>query len=88
MKGMVRGEHRTKDVAAGLGDSGGPVVAQDAIPANFLLVYPLGTISVIAGGGATVDNCGPVLMATECSWMVFYADINQALSRYSAAIVL
>ena len=87
MKGLVRGEHRTHDVAAGLGDSGGPVVAQETIPADFLLVYPLGTISVIAGGGAKVDNCGPTLMDTECSWMVFYADINLALARYSATIV-
>lgn len=83
--GLVRAEHVTKAPAAGVGDSGGPVVAQDAIPADFLLVYPLGTITAVDPGSQA--TCGPTQLPSLCSWRVYYADINTALTRYSATIV-
>jgi hypothetical protein len=81
--GLVRAEQIDHEVGAGTGDSGGPVVARDAVPSGFVNVYPLGTISLIA------DNapCGPTLMPARCGWIVWYADVNDALARYSATIV-
>lgn len=84
--GMVRAERQPKDVAAALGDSGGPVVAMDSTVEGFTLVYPLGTVTAIDREAKV--QCGAVQFAwTICSARVYYADINLALVRYSATMV-
>ena len=85
--GLVRAEHKGKTVAAGKGDSGGPVLAQDSIPADVTNIYPLGTITAIDPNSAWAA-CGPALNPnTICSWKMWYADINLSLPRYAATIV-
>jgi hypothetical protein len=80
----VRAEQLSHTVAAGLGDSGGPVVAEDS-PDNFQLVYPLGTVTAI--DASTPVPCGATALATQCGWRVYYADLSAALARYSASVV-
>jgi hypothetical protein len=53
---------------------------------GFLLVYPLGTITAI--DPAAIVPCDAAQFSwTTCSSRVYYADINLALTRYSAVIV-
>ncbi|HKD96832.1 MAG TPA: hypothetical protein VKB69_04435 [Micromonosporaceae bacterium] len=82
--GEVWAEQEASGVAAGEGDSGGPVVAQDTY-GDFLNAYPLGTVTAIDTGNKVA--CGGTLFPTVCSWRVFYADVNAALLRYGASIV-
>ncbi len=83
--GLIRAERIPAGVAAGLGDSGGPVVAMDTA-GGFTLVYPLGTVTAIDPMAGLA--CGAAQFAwTTCSSRVYYADINLALARYAATIV-
>lgn len=86
ISGLVRAQRPMQGVSAGLGDSGGPVVAMDSGIAGFTFVYPLGTVSAIDQGSQVA--CGPAQFAwTICSSRIYYADLNLALARYSAIIV-
>ena len=81
---VVRAEQDAHTVAVGQGDSGGPVVAQDSIPAGFMFVYPTGTITAEDGG--TTVPCGSSVYPTVCAWRMWYADVPSALTRYGATV--
>jgi hypothetical protein len=86
ISGVVRAQRTMQGVAAGVGDSGGPVVAMDSIVEGFALVYPLGTVTAI--DDSTTVPCGSAQFPwTVCSSRVYYADLTAALARYGATIV-
>jgi hypothetical protein len=86
---VVEAVHDDGTVAAGFGDSGGPVVAQDSWGpfgnGDFVLVYALGTITAI-DLGQEVD-CGQTYADTRCSSTMFYVGIMDALAYYGASVV-
>lgn len=86
---LVEAEHDFGTVAAGRGDSGGPVVAQDSWGplghGDFVLVYPMGTITAI--DALSMVPCGSSFAPTDCSDTVYYVGIMDALNYYDATIV-
>jgi hypothetical protein len=88
---MVMAEHDDHAVAVGTGDSGGPVVAQDAWgpinnPGDFFNVYPMGTISALDPNTVipcvSWDSGNPT-----CAWRLYYAGILDSLDYYNATTV-
>jgi hypothetical protein len=86
---VVEAVHDDGTVAAGLGDSGGPVVAQDSSGplggGDVVNVYAVGTITAI--DLADEVPCGSSYVPTECSSTMYYVDILESLDYYNAAIV-
>jgi hypothetical protein len=86
---LVKAEQESHLVAAGAGDSGGPVVATDSCTAfgcTFLNNYPMGTIT--AGDGNASVACGATAFPTQCSWRIFYADVTLSAAHYGATVVV
>jgi hypothetical protein len=86
---LVRAEQEDHLVAAGAGDSGGPVVATDScgqFGCTFVNNYPMGTIT--AGDGNASAACGPTAFPTQCSWRIFYADVTLSAAHYGAQVVI
>jgi hypothetical protein len=86
---VVEAVHDDSLVAAGTGDSGGPVVAQDSPGVlghgDFVLVYAMGTITAIDLDGEL--PCGSSWQPSTCSDTMYYVDIMDSLAHYNATIV-
>jgi hypothetical protein len=88
---LVQADHDLKQAAVGEGDSGGPVVAMDSWNqqlgiGSFMFVYPQGTITAEDLGPGKNVPCASQY-PTDCSWRMYFADINKSLVRYGATIV-
>jgi hypothetical protein len=85
---VVEAVHDDQPVAAGRGDSGGPVVAQDSWGpfggGDFYLVYAMGTITAIDLN--TEVPCGPTYAPTQCASTMYYVDIMDSLAHYNGSI--
>ncbi|MBP2326683.1 hypothetical protein JOF56_007068 [Kibdelosporangium banguiense] len=78
---MVRATSISNTPAAGLGDSGGPVISYW----NYaLLRQALGKGTISAGSG----RLGPCGISSQCYRTVYYADLTQTLSFYGATLQL
>jgi hypothetical protein len=88
---VVEAIHDDDAVAAGLGDSGGPVVAQDSWGpfgnGDFVLVYATGTITAIDLGPNAKVPCGQTYAPTECSDTLYYVDIMDSQAYYGGSVV-
>lgn len=86
---VVETMHDDGNVAAGEGDSGGPVVAQDSGgpfgAGDFVIVYAMGTITAIDLDAEV--SCGSSYLPTVCSSTMFYVDVTKSLTYYNATIV-
>lgn len=84
---LVKAEQEDHTIAAGAGDSGGPVVATDScgmFGCTFYNNYPMGTIT--AGDGNASAPCGATAFPTACSWRIFYADVTLSADHYGATV--
>ena len=86
---VVETMHDDGNVAAGEGDSGGPVVAQDSGgpfgAGDFVIVYAMGTITAIDLNAEV--PCGSSYLPSVCSSTMFYVDVTKSLTYYNATIV-
>jgi len=81
--GLVRAEQQNFTNAGGQGDSGGPVFA---VGADATTVSARGTITALDGFNQPV-TCTGVINGRLCSWRIWYASINTALSLYGGQIL-
>jgi len=81
--GTVRAEQISLANAAGQGDSGGPVFEVGSVSST---VFARGTLA-----SADYTNqpapCTGITGTRKCSWKIWYADINTALTMYGAQIL-
>jgi hypothetical protein len=82
---LVRAEQRQHSNAAGLGDSGGPVISLTG--PDWTVLMANGTVTGGDLGNTEVGCTGEWLPNRACSWRIWYADVNQALIRHNATII-
>lgn len=81
---MVRAETDDHSIAVALGDSGGPVAAQDSTAGGGIyLVYAAGTISA----ASQMVACPSTAQPTTCFWRVYYAPLQESLERYDVSLI-
>jgi hypothetical protein len=80
---LVRAEQAQYTNAAGEGDSGGPVISLTG--PNWSQLMANGTITAL--GSDALTSCTGA-QGRLCSWRIWYADINLALTRHNASIRL